>query len=294
MQNNELENNDYNAPLIKDLKELEEKSAVVSVTPNNPPWNSGIAFAVWILSVVFILILPSLVVGIYLFKSGVDFTNREEFGNFIKSDITANILSIVAIIPAHILTLALAWFVVTNFNKFSFRQTLGWRFDNFRIWYIFVITALILILAAFLTSIFGEQENELLRILKSSRTAVYLVAFLATFTAPLVEEVIYRGLLYSAFQRTFGTASAIFLVTFLFALVHVPQYYPDFVAISMICLVSLVLTLIRARTGNLLPCIALHFVFNGVQSLLLIFQPFLERFIENPQEHSALFFNLFK
>ena len=292
MQNNELENNEYSAPNL--IEQTETTAILLQPTPNNPPWNSWVAFAIWITSVAFIVILPSLVVGIYLFKSGVDFTNRGEFENFIKSDITANILSIAAVIPVHILTLALAWLVVTNFNKFSFRQTLGWRFDNFRIWYIFVITALILILAAVLTSIFGEQENELLRILKSSRTAVYLVAFLATFTAPLVEEVIYRGLLYSAFQRTFGTATAIFLVTFLFALVHVPQYYPDFVAISMICLVSLILTLIRARTGNLLPCIALHFVFNGIQSLLLIFEPFLRRFVENPSDQTALFFNLYK
>ncbi len=292
MENNELDNIEYSAPNL--TENFETPPVLIHPAPNNPPWNSWVAVALWMMSVALILILPSVVVGIYLFKSGVDFTNREQFEAFIKSDITANILSIVAVIPAHILTLALAWFAVTNFNKFSFRQTLGWRFDNFRIWYIFVITAAILILAAVLTSIFGEQENELLRILKSSRTAVYLVAFLATFTAPLVEEVIYRGLLYSAFQRTFGNVTAIFLVTFLFALVHVPQYYPDFVSISMICLVSLVLTLIRAQTGNLLPCIALHFVFNGIQSLLLIFQPFLERFAENSGQQTAMFLNLFK
>ena len=287
-----MDNIEYSAPNL--IERLEPSPVLIQPTPDNPPWNSWAAVAVWILSVAFILILPSLVVGIYLVKSGVDFLNREEFEAFIKSDITANILSIVAVIPAHILTLGLAWLVVTNFNKFSFRQTLGWRFNNFRIWYIFVITAAILILAAVLTSIFGEQENELLRILKSSRTAVYLVAFLATFTAPLVEEVIYRGLLYSAFQRTFGTVTAVFLVTFLFALVHFPQYYPDFVSISMICLVSFVLTVIRAQTGNLLPCIALHFVFNGIQSLLLILQPFLERFAENPTQQTAIFLNLFK
>jgi uncharacterized protein len=292
VQNNEIENIEYPAP---NLTEKNEPTAVlIHPTPDNPPWNSWIAFALWLLSVAFILILPTLVVGVYLVTQGVDFSNREQFESFIKTDINANLLSIIAVIPAHILTLAAAWFVITNFNKFSFREMLGWRFDNFKIWYVFVITALILILAAILTSIFGQQENELLRILKSSRTAVYLVAFLATFTAPLVEEVIYRGLLYSAFQRTFGAATAILLVTFLFALVHVPQYYPDFVAISMICLVSLILTVIRAQTGNLLPCIALHFVFNGIQSLFLIFQPFLERFVENYETPAALFYYPFK
>lgn len=286
MQNEELKNIETAATPINHQS---EKILKLEPTPDNPPWNSWSAFAVWMLSVAFILILPSVAMGIYMFQNGVDFTNREQFESFIKSDITANIVSIMAIIPAHILTLVLAWFVITNFNKHSFRQTLGWQFNGFKIWYIFGITVSILILAAILTSIFGQQDNELLRILRSSRTAVYLVAFLATFTAPLVEEVIYRGLLYSAFQRTFGAATAVLLVTFLFALVHVPQYYPDFVAISMICLVSLILTVIRAKTGNLLPCIVLHFVFNGIQSVLLILQPYLEKYVQNPEQQTAMF-----
>lgn len=294
MQNNELENNDYNAPLINELKRLEEKPVVISVTPDNPPWNSWVAFAVWMASVLFIIIFPNLIIGVYLVASGTTVSQPEQIQEFMNTDVTTNILKVVSIIPAHILTLILSWFIVTNFNKFSFRQTLGWHFASFKIWHAFIITVVMMILGAFLISIFGKQENELDIIVRSSRTASYLLAIMATFTAPVVEEVIYRGILYSAFQRTFGVSIAIVLVTILFAAVHIPQNYNDLVAISMICLVSLILTLIRARTGNLLPCIALHFVFNGVQSLLIIFQPFLEKFIENPQEQSALFFNLFK
>ena len=55
--------------------------------------------------------------------------------------------------------------------------------------------------------------------------ALYTVAFLAVFTAPFVEEVIYRGILYSALQRTTGTVLAVVIVTLLFAAVHVPQYW---------------------------------------------------------------------
>ncbi|MEO6587861.1 MAG: CPBP family intramembrane glutamic endopeptidase, partial [Pyrinomonadaceae bacterium] len=124
---------------------------------------------------------------------------------------------------------------------------------------------------------FGEQDNELLRILRSSRTAVILIAIMATFTAPIVEELIYRGILYSAFQRTFGVKLAVILVTLAFALVHVPQYWGDFVSISMICLLSLILTLVRVKTDNLLPCIVLHFVFNGIQSLVLILEPYFSK-----------------
>ena len=34
----------------------------------------------------------------------------------------------------------------------------------------------------------------------------------------------------------------------------------------------------RARTGSLLPCVVIHFVFNGVQGVLLALAPYLERY----------------
>jgi membrane protease YdiL (CAAX protease family) len=154
---------------------------------------------------------------------------------------------------------------------------LGWKFNNFKIWHTIVVVVEIFALAGILTSYFGETDNELLRILRSSRTAVILIAILATFTAPIVEEVVYRGVLYSALQRTVGVWMAVFLVTLLFAVVHVPQYLPDYVAISMICLLSLILTLVRVWTKNLLPCIVLHFVFNGIQSVFLVLEPYLPK-----------------
>src|SRR6478609_4855946 len=106
--------------------------------------------------------------------------------------------------------------------------------------------------------------------LASSRVVVFLVAFMATFTAPIVEEVVYRGILYSAFQRARGPVLATVAVTLLFASVHVPQYYPSYSTIGLLVLLGLILTLIRARTNNLLPCIVLHTIFNGLQSVLLI------------------------
>ncbi len=260
---------------------LEEKNVtaikLTEPTPDNPPWNSGVAFLVWAASVALILILPTIAIGIYIAANGLKITNQEQLLEILKTDINASIIQILAIIPAHIFTLILAWAVVTKFNKYSFRETLGWKFNNFKIWHIIVVVVAIFALAGALTSYFGETDNELLRILRSSRTAVILIAILATFTAPIVEEVVYRGVLYSALQRTVGVWMAVFLVTLLFAVVHVPQYLPDYVAISMICLLSLILTLVRVWTKNLLPCIILHFVFNAIQSVILILEPYLPK-----------------
>jgi membrane protease YdiL (CAAX protease family) len=131
-----------------------------------------------------------------------------------------------------------------------------------------------------------------MRILRSSRLALYVVAFLATFTAPIVEEVVYRGVLYSALQRAWGVPAAFVTVTLLFSLVHVPQYYPSYSTIFLLTLLSVLLTSIRMLTGNLLPCIILHFVFNGLQSLLLVLEPVLPG--SSGQNTETAFFHIFR
>ena len=248
----------------------------VSPTPENPPWHALIAVLAWIASVVLIALIPILVLLPYILSRGPSFNERQALSEFLQKDPTSILLQIAAIIPAHILTLALSWVIVTKLNKFSFRETLGWESGGMRWPHYVGILVIFFAIAMVVGNYFPEQENELTRILHSSRWAVFLVAFMATFTAPLVEEVIYRGILYSAFQRTFGVAAGIVVVTLLFALVHVPQYYPSYSTIFLLLLLSRILTLVRARTGNLLPCIVLHTIFNGTQSLLLILEPYLK------------------
>lgn len=261
-------------------------------TPDNPPWNSLAAFFVWLSSIAFIVLMPILFVIPYLAKHPNLLSDKTKSAEFIQNDSTALLLSIIAVIPAHILTLAVAWAVITKINKFSFFKSLGWKWGGFNLWNCLLILAGIFIVAAVTSYYFPEQDNDLLRILRSSRAAVFAVAFLATFTAPLVEEVVYRGVLYSAFQRSFGIAAGVMLTTFLFALVHFPQYYPSYSTIFLIVLLSLILTLVRVFTKNLLPCVILHTIFNGIQSLLLILQPFFED--NNSQEKIAFFLHFIK
>ena len=224
--------------------------------------------------------MPMIFVAPYVIKQGIDVGDRSKLRDFMLSDPTAVILQLAPVILAHALTLLVAWFVVTRFNTFSFRQTLGWRMNGFKSWHAVLITFAFYGIALLLTTALGDVENEFDLLIKSSRYAVYLVAFFATFTAPLVEEVVYRGLLYSAFQRRFGFVLATIFVTLLFTVVHVPQYSlgtsPDYATVITLLLLSLTLTLVRAGTGNLLPCIVLHTIFNGIQSGILLAEPYLK------------------
>lgn len=242
-------------------------------TPSNPPWNALEAVGAWFASVFFILVIPAIFLFPYLAAQQPPITESNEIIEFAKSDPTSIFLQIVAIIPAHILTVLLAWLVVTRARKFGFRRMLGWNGGGLAWWHYCIILGAFFVVAAVVGSLFPEQENDLIRILRSSRSAVYIVAFVATFTAPFVEEVVYRGILYSAFQRTFGVPAGFLFVTFLFAVVHVPQYYPSYSTIFLLTLLSVVLTLVRVKAGNLLPCIILHTLFNGLQSIFLVVEP---------------------
>lgn len=248
-------------PIKKDIL----PSSLTPVSPNNPPWNSLTAVAVWVASVLLIAIVPAVFVVPYIFL------NRQNSLESVQSDPTVILLSIIGTIPAHILTIVLAWAVVTRFNRYSFRDVLGWKSGGFAWWHHLIVLGGFFSVAAIVGYFLPAQENELIKILRSSRAVVYFVAFMATFTAPLVEEVIYRGILYSAIQRSVGVGWAVFIVTTLFAGVHFWQYWGSPGTIILICLLSLILTLIRVRTNNLLPCVILHTIFNGLQSISLIF-----------------------
>ncbi len=259
-----------------------------NINPDRPHWNWWIAFFVWVMSVLFILIMQSIAVGGYMAINQLQFSQPEEMQNYLTTNPNAILWTIGSVIFAHIFTVALAWFIITKNGTQSFTETLGWKWNGFHWWHCLIAVGIFYMIAAGLTTIFGEQENEFKRMLAISRSIVFLVAFMATFTAPLVEEVVYRGVLYSAALKEFGKTQAIIATTAYFAIVHVPQYFPDVAVIIAICLLSLGLTLIRAKTGSLLPCIALHTIFNASQSALLIAEPYLKTWITSIESQPAL------
>jgi membrane protease YdiL (CAAX protease family) len=236
---------------------------------------AGLAFFVWAASVAMIALVPAIFLMPYLASAGIPLSDVGQIADFAKNDQTAVLLQIIAILPAHLLTLFLAYIVVSQGRKFEFFKTLGWESGGVRWWHYCTILGAFFVIAGIVSLFVPEQDNELLRLLRSSRYAVYIVAFVATVSAPLIEEVIYRGVLYSAFQRAFGIPLAFLLVTLLFALVHVPQYYPSYSTILLLTLLSVTLTGLRVWSNNLWPCVVLHTIFNGLQSTLLIAEPWI-------------------
>ncbi len=275
-----------------ELAETIPSNLMTEYSPNNPPWNSAMAIVLWLVSVGFIVFLPALFLLPYLLSQNISMSDQANVIKFSTTDPTAILIQIAAIIPAHILTLIIAWFIITNYKTYSFKEMLGWKWGGYRWWHTIILLLTVFAVAITTNYFFGASDNDLLRILRSSRYVVFLVAFMATFSAPIVEEVVYRGVLYSAFQRTTNIPMAVFLVTFVFALVHYPQYWGDTSTLITLTFLSLVLTLIRVWTNSLLPCIFFHFVFNGIQSVILLLQPYLPQSLDATKVEG--FFHLVK
>jgi uncharacterized protein len=252
----------------------------------------GLAVATWITSVVLLLLMSFIFVIPYAFRR-MGFNDQEALRQFLLTDKTAIFLQILSTIPAHLLTLCVVWAVVTRLGKRPFWSTLNWSWSrNFGFWTSAMLAVALLGIGMLLTNVFHGEETQLDKIVNSSNAARYTTAFLATFTAPLVEEMVYRGVLYSALQKIVGTAWAVAGVLLLFTLIHVPQYWPNFAVIAVIGILSLSLTFVRAYTGRLLPCFIIHLVFNGISSVIIILEPYIQHLHSSSEQKAASFIML--
>ena len=81
---------------------------------------------------------------------------------------------------------------------------------------------------------------------------------------PIIEETLFRGVLYAGVTQSLGPRVAFALTTVVFVMVHMPKvlyYWPAAAAVGFIGAFTL---WIRIQTSSLAPGIALHGAYNGV------------------------------
>ena len=263
--------------LVETIFDDQKPDASTFIDPNDPPWGVAQAVLVWFISVA-VLLFMQLVAGLpYVIYKAV--VVKSTAG--LALDPNLIFFSILGVVPAHVVTFLVVWVVVTNHGRRPFWPTLGWSWPkNFGPWKAAGLAVLLLGLGVMITQFVGGKETQLEQIIGSSLKTRFATAFLAVVTAPLVEELTFRGVLYPALQRAIGMSWAVVLVSALFAGVHLLQYFNNFGVVAVITMLSVSLTLVRAKTGRLLPSFMMHLVFNGIQAAILIVQPFVGRFAE--------------
>ena len=238
------------------------------------------AFVVWVLSVVMLAAVPVMFALPYIIYQWVNVgPPRPET---ITTDKTLIFLSILGILPTHLLTIALVWLFATEGGRKPFLATLDFRWPRYSTplmaTLLSVLIALVLLaIGLAFTTLWGGSKTQLDALVESSMAARIATALVAVVTAPLAEELIYRGVLYSALERATNKAISVVIVSLLFSGVHVLQYSQNIGVILVITLLSFTLTLSRAYSGSLIPPFIIHLVFNGIQAIIIVLSPFIDK-----------------
>ena len=113
----------------------------------------------------------------------------------------------------------------------------------------------------------GQQEVTSIAGQLPLPVAVVTIAVLA----PIAEELFFRGFVFNAWEREYGTRSALIGAALLFGLAHVPGGTP--LAVVIVLLLGVLLTAVYAWTRNLATTIGIHAAFNLASVLALFLLP---------------------
>lgn len=238
------------------------------------------AIGLWFVSVLLLILVPLVAIVPYVIYKLATVGPAVLTPEALTADKWLIFYSVVGILPTHLITLAFTWFLVTEGGRRSFTEAIGWEWPGrpAKVTVISILIALGLYGVAWgVTTILGGSKTELDLLIESSMYTRVATALVAVATAPLVEEVIYRGVMYPAVEKVMGTGFAIAVVSLLFAGVHVWQYRHNVGVILVITILSFTLTLARAVSGKLLPSFIIHLVFNGIQSVLIVLSGILDK-----------------
>lgn len=124
----------------------------------------------------------------------------------------------------------------------------------------------------------AQQAVQLLQKTMSLEQKVFF-GIIAVILAPLVEEIFFRGVLYTAVKQAGFPRAALWGSSLFFALTHANVM--TFIPLTVL---AMVLVWLYEKTGNLLSCIAAHAFFNLVNFVLLLNQSAIEQWLKNQQQ----------
>ncbi len=99
--------------------------------------------------------------------------------------------------------------------------------------------------------------------------SIALMLGVALVAAPLLEEIVFRGLLHNALARVIGQHrrwGIILLSAAVFTVIHLGAVVPY--ALGSLLMLAIVLGWLYERTGSLWPPIVVHFLFNALNTIM--------------------------
>jgi uncharacterized protein len=117
------------------------------------------------------------------------------------------------------------------------------------------------------------SENQQI-IMETFKQAPYYIVFVAVIFAPIVEEILFRGIIYRSLRFFKFRLLAVFVSSFLFGLIHIYEplllgRFEDAWFIFIYMAIGLFMCFIYEKSGDILSAIILHMVYNAIAVLTL-------------------------
>ena len=115
----------------------------------------------------------------------------------------------------------------------------------------------------FASQFYQPKEQLPIEAFFQDRGSALLLMSVSVLIAPVLEETIFRGLIYPVIARSLGMAASVVITGTLFGLLHAAQLWGGWTQIVLLILVGIVLTYARAATPTVFASYLLHLSYNS-------------------------------
>jgi len=152
-----------------------------------------------------------------------------------------------------------------------FWQTIGWRWTG-NIGVYIVLGVALSFVVALVSALLPIPKQLPIEKYFADTVGTWMLSIFGVTVAPLMEELFFRGFLYPALARPLGVRWSIVITAFCFALIHSAQLASAWAPLLLLFIVGIVLTVVRVRTGSVVPGFFLHSAYNATLFVELFFQ----------------------
>jgi hypothetical protein len=154
--------------------------------------------------------------------------------------------------------------VVSIKYRLPFGPAIGWRGVDrpptvYLLWGVLLAVSVALLAHLMPTATERMPIEDLLR----DRTSLIVLALFGILIAPAIEELVFRGFLYAAVERSHGTLLAVLVTSTVFSLPHASQYGWRWQNLLLLTYVGVIFGVVRARTQSVVPSTLLHTGYNA-------------------------------
>ena len=221
-----------------------------------------IAFPITIIAIVLAIIVPSL------------FIQLAKNYHITLSSLSKTIICIIVVQLFFIIPLMLV--AVFSSRKIRLRDKLGlvrWKFGYFKdaclyeLILIFPLYAIAALMFFFFSYLGLDTSSPITSLLSSaSINSKIMIFILSVFFVPVIEEIVFRRLIFTFMNKLFGVLPALLLTSFVFAVLH-----GGIVQLIPLIILGIALQILYLKHNSLYPAILLHSIHNFItMSIFLI------------------------